>query len=121
RTQNLALLLMIGVRIYFVGSVLDRRKALAHISAQKRQESSAPARFSFEGCHISKVRPALSGAGPTNILKVLPCSPAPLRRLPPSGIIERCGFAGERTPMEITDIRIKRVESENKLKAYVTI
>jgi stage V sporulation protein G len=32
-----------------------------------------------------------------------------------------CGFASGRPPMEITDIRIKKVESDNKLKAYVTI
>jgi stage V sporulation protein G len=36
-------------------------------------------------------------------------------------MISGCGFAGGRAPMEITDIRIKRVESDNKLKAYVTI
>jgi stage V sporulation protein G len=35
--------------------------------------------------------------------------------------MDGCGFAGGRPPMEITDIRIKKVESDNKLKAYVTI
>jgi stage V sporulation protein G len=32
-----------------------------------------------------------------------------------------CGIDGRRLPMDITDIRIKKVESDNKLKAYVTV
>jgi stage V sporulation protein G len=44
-----------------------------------------------------------------------------LRQFQRSANIGGCGFTWGRTPMEITDIRIKRVESDNKLKAYVTI
>jgi stage V sporulation protein G len=32
-----------------------------------------------------------------------------------------CGIDGRRLPMDITDIRIKKVDSDNKLKAYVTV
>jgi stage V sporulation protein G len=32
-----------------------------------------------------------------------------------------CGIDGRRLPMDISDIRIKKVESDNKLKAYVTV
>jgi stage V sporulation protein G len=52
---------------------------------------------------------------------LLPDQFGPLYPFSASGKMAGCGFAGGRPPMEITDIRIKKVESDNKLKAYVTI